>query len=142
MKNITQKLLTGALIVLSLGGAQQVFAEIAIIVHPSTSAADAKVIKRIFLGKVKAFDNGAPASPIELPEGDAVRSAFNSSFLKKSDAQMKSYWGRLVFTGKASAPEKAASADDMIAKVAANPDYIGYVDASKVGDSVKVVHSF
>jgi len=142
MNTLTQKVLTAALIVFSLGGVQQVFADIAIIVHPSNSTADVKTIKRIFLGKVKAFDDGADASPVELPEGDAVRSAFNSGFLKKSDAQMKSYWGRLVFTGKAAAPTKAASADDMIAKVAANPKFIGYVDASAVSDAVKVVHTF
>jgi len=136
-------LLTSVLLLLVLGSSHHSFAEIVIIVHPSNSAAgNPKTIKRIFLGKVKAFDGGDKASPVELPEGSAARSTFNSDFLGKSDAQMKSYWGRLVFTGKAAAPDQASSDEDMIAKVSANPQLIGYVDSAKLTDAVKVVHRF
>ena len=144
MKTIKLKnFLTTSLLVVGLGTIQLSFAEISVIVHPSnTGASDAKVMKRIFLGKAKAFSGGGNAIPIELAEGSAVRTTFNGDFLGKTDAQMKSYWGRLVFTGKATAPVQASSDDEMIKIVSSNPDYVGYIDSSKVTDAVKVVHSF
>ncbi|MFT5692106.1 MAG: ABC-type phosphate transport system substrate-binding protein [Oceanicoccus sp.] len=137
-------LLSSVLLLFVLGmSSNNSFAEIVIIVHPSNSAADdAKTLKRIFLGKVKDFEGGEPASPVDFAKGSATRSTFNSDFLGKSDAQMKSYWGRLVFTGKATAPDQSSSDEDMIAKVSSNPQLIGYVDAAKVTDAVKVVHRF
>ena len=136
-------LLSSVLLLYVLGVSSTSFAEIVVIVHPSNSAADdEKTIKRIFLGKAKAFGSGEKASPIDLPEGNATRSTFNSDFLGKSDAQIKSYWARLVFTGKATAPEQASSDEDMVAKVSSNPELIGYVDSAKVTDAVKVIHRF
>jgi len=118
-------------------------AETAIIVHPSNNAAiSPTAIKRIFLGKVKTFDGGDAATPVELAEGNVTRSSFNSDFLGKSNAQINSYWRRLVFTGKATAPLQAASDEAMIESVSKNPNLIGYIDASKASSAVKVVHTF
>lgn len=144
MKTIKLKnFLTTSLLLVGLGTIQLSFAEISIIVHPgNTSAADAKIMKRIFLGKAKTFSGGGNAIPIELTEGNTVRTTFNGEFLGKSDAQMKSYWGRLIFTGKATAPVQASSDEEMLKIVSSNPDYVGYIDSSKVTDAVKVVHTF
>lgn len=136
-------ILYSSLLLVALSTISTSFAETVIIVHPSNNvASNPSIIKQIFLGKAKEFDGGGEAIPVEMPEGNAARSTFNSDFLGKSDAQMKSYWGRLIFTGKASAPEKASSDDDMIKKVANDPKLIGYIDYSKVTDAVKVVHTF
>jgi hypothetical protein len=80
-------LLGSVLLLFILGASRNSFAEIAIIVHPSNgSAGDEKILKRIFLGKSKAFEGGEKASPVELPEGSAARTTFNSDFLGKSEA--------------------------------------------------------
>ncbi|WP_101756874.1 phosphate ABC transporter substrate-binding protein [Oceanicoccus sp. KOV_DT_Chl] len=144
MNNIKlNTLLASLLLIVGLAAPASSYAEIAIIVHPSNAGADdPTLLKRIFLGKVKAFSNGNAATPVELPEGSATRSTFNSDFVGKSDAQMKSYWGRLVFTGKATAPLQAASDEAMVESVSNNPNLVGYIDASKVTDAVKVVHRF
>jgi len=52
---------------------------------------------------------------------------------------MKAYWSRLVFTGKGKPPMSVGSASEMLSAVAADSSAIGYVDASQVNDSVKVV---
>lgn len=138
-----QNVLATCLLLIGLGTIQFSFAEISIIVNPAnTSAGDEQVLQRIFLGKAKAFSGGGNAIPIELAEGSPTRTTFNSDFLGKTDAQMKSYWGRLVFTGKATPPVQAKSDDEMLKIVSENPDYVGYIDSSKVTDAVKVVHKF
>jgi ABC-type phosphate transport system substrate-binding protein len=144
MKNIQYSaLFASILLVIGLSTASGSFAETAIIVHPSNNgASDVEVLKRIFLGKAKAFDGGAGATPVELAEGNPTRSTFNNGFIGKTDAQMKSYWGRLVFTGTATAPLQANSDESMVESVSKNPNLVGYVDAAKVTDAVKVVHKF
>ena len=135
--------LSGFVLVAGLNWIPLCLAETAIIVHPSNSSSTSpSILKRIFLGKAKEFDGGGEATPIYLSEGNAVRSSFNKDFLRKSDAQMKAYWGRLVFTGKAEAPSQAASDEDMIKQIASNPKLVGYIDSSKVTDGVKVIHKF
>ena len=140
MKNLLSKMLLVSIVALSVPYG---FAETAIIVHPSNAASiSPTILKRIFLGKVKAFDGSNAATPVEMAEGSATRSTFNGDFLGKTDAQMKSYWGRLIFTGKATAPLQAASDEAMIESVSKNPNMVGYIDASKATDAVKVVHTF
>ncbi len=116
-------------------------ADVAIIVNSasgvgSLSAGD---VKKIFLGKKKSFPNGDSATPVEQVDGSATRGAFNDKVLGKSDSQLKSYWSKIIFSGKGSPPDSVA--DDAAVKswVAANKSGIGYVDSSQVDGSVKVV---
>jgi len=119
------------------------YAETVVIVHKDNSSdINVGLIKRIFLGKAKKFKGGGVATPIELPENNATRSAFNKVLLGKSDTQMKAYWARLIFTGKATPPLQATDDNIVIEKVSSNPTLIGYIDSANVTDAVKVIHSF
>lgn len=118
-------------------------AAIAVIVHPSNSAAlDNNTISRVFLGKLKSFPGGGQAVPVNLAESDPTTTAFNKSVLKKSGSQLKAYWSKLVFTGKGTPPKVIDSSAEMIKLVGSNPNLIGYVDASQVDGSVKVIATF
>ena len=111
--------------------------EVAVIVHPSNGATIGKAdITALFLGKKKAFPDGSSAVPIIL--NDATTDEFNSKLLGKSASQLKSYWSKLVFTGKAN-PPKAVSSDEMVQLIASNPNMIGFIDSSKVTPDVKVI---
>ncbi len=119
------------------------WSEVAVIVHPSNGdTPDAKEIERIFLGKSKSFPGGGQALPINQAEGSDIRNAFDSGLLGRSASQMKAYWSKLVFTGKGTPPQEVAGDADVKAVVSSNPSTIGYIDASAVDDSVKVVHKF
>ncbi len=132
-----------ALFVFSFASISSSYADTVVIVHKdNASAINPALIKRIFLGKAKNFKGGGVATPIELPESNPTRSAFNKGLLKKSDTQMKAYWARLVFTGKATPPVQVADDAAVIEKVSNNPTLIGYIDSASVTDAVKVVHSF
>lgn len=113
-----------------------------VIVHPSNSSAlDNKAIKKIFLGKSKSFPGGGSVVPISLDDGSSGATTFNKGMLGKSSSQLKSYWAKLVFTGKATPPQTVANDAEMLALISANPNMIGYIEGD--GDaSVKVVASF
>ncbi|MPY23624.1 phosphate ABC transporter substrate-binding protein [Shewanella psychropiezotolerans] len=121
----------------------QALAGIAVIVHPNNSdSLDKKSISNLYLGKTKRFPGGAQAVPINLEEGQASRGDFDSNVLGKSSSQLKSYWSKKVFTGKGTPPKEFATDDEVIKLVSSNPNIIGYIDSSKVNDSVKVVAEF
>lgn len=118
-----------------------VLAEVAVIVHPSSAVATMtdEDVSRIFLGKSNNFPGGAQAVPLNQDEGSLVRDKFNEAVCKKNASQYKAYWSQLVFTGKGTPPKDAGKDSAVKALIAANPNMIGYVDASAVDASVKVV---
>lgn len=118
-------------------------AEIAVIVNKAnTSVISDSDISRIFLGKNKKFASGDKVKPANLKSGDNTRSGFEEKVLGKNSQQVKAYWSKLIFSGKAKPLKEVGTAEDAIAFVIANPDAIAYIDASKVNDSVKVVKVF
>lgn len=113
-------------------------AEVAIVVSSSSaiSSNDAKEISRLFLGKSKSL-GGQAATPLNQKGGTA--DAFNKALLNKSSSQVKAYWSKLVFTGKGTPPEEVGSDADVISKLGANPEAVGYIDAGSVTGDVKVL---
>lgn len=136
-----KKIISSLAAVAALGWSAFVFAEVAVIVHPSVEhgSLTRAEVSRLFLGKSKSFPNGMHAVAVNQDEGSAVREKFIADVCEKSPSQYKAYWSRLVFTGKGVAPRDAG--DDVAVKsmVASNPKMIGYVDASVVDATVKVV---
>ncbi len=119
-------------------------AETSVIVSNSNSngGIDKSTVSKIFLGKSKSFPDGSQAIPIDQDDSSPVRETFNSSLLGKSASQLKSYWSRLIFTGKGTPPKQSGDDAGVKALVANNPNMIGYIDSSAVDASVKVVHKF
>ena len=119
------------------------FAEVSVVVHPeNTSTFDSKIIKKMFLGKTKSFNNGRIAILLSPIEGDPARKVFNKKVLNKSTNQVNAYWSKMIFTGKGVPPQEMASASDIISAVSANKDAISYVDSAAVTSAVKVVATF
>jgi len=127
----------------SLLTSHQVVAEVAIVVHPSNaSSIDQSSIKRLFLGKTKAFSNGRAAILLSLSPSSPLVDEFNKKVMGKSGSQIKAHWSKMIFTGKGTPPQEMASAAEILAAVSTNPDAIGFIDASSVTDAVKVVATF
>jgi len=120
-----------------------VFAGTAIIVNAdNTSGIDVETVKRIYLGKSKAFPYGSRAIPLTFETGDSLRDTFNKDVLGKSESQYSAFWSKLVFTGRGTPPEMISNEEEMLTLVATNPNTIGFIDESKVDGSVKVVSTF
>ncbi len=135
---ITYSLIFLGLLLTSLG-----HSETAVIVHPSNNNDfSSKDIQRIFLGKLNTFRDGGPAIPLDQKLGNTTRKFFIKTILKKTDKQMTAYWSRQVFTGRGLPPKEVDDPAALKKLVAENPNTIGYIDASIVDKSIKVVHRF
>ena len=131
MKTRIQGLFAALLLAAALPAMAQ---SVAVIVNPgNANPPSAEQISNIFLGK------STELAGIDLPDGNAVRSAFYQKVTGKDGAQLKSYWAKLVFTGKAQPLKEAASDAEMKKLVASDPKAIGYIDKSAVDGSVKMV---
>lgn len=134
-------LLLSALLGMTLSASA--FADIVVIVNPAnTSEVSADDVGRLFLGKKNKFADGSKAVPFYLAQGHEAREEFNKKALGKSSSQLKAYWSKLIFTGKGTPPDALGSVDDVIAKVASDPEAIAYIDAASVNDKVRVVQSY
>jgi hypothetical protein len=119
------------------------FAEVSVIVNSAnTDQINAKLIKRIYLGKIKAFPNGKKVKVLTLKDNAPETETFRQTALKKSNSQFKSYWSKLAFTGKGTPPTEVSSAVEMINAVKADASSIGFVDSSAVTGDVTVVAKF
>src|SRR6185369_175995 len=56
----------------------------------------------IFLGRYRKLPSGRVALPIDVAEEGTDRARFYQLLVKKSPAEMGSYWARLVFSGTTS----------------------------------------
>jgi ABC-type phosphate transport system substrate-binding protein len=110
---------------------------VAVIVNPKNAAPPSgDQIANIYLGK------SADLVGVDLPDGSAARDAFYQKATGKDGAQVKAYWAKLVFTGKAQ-PLKELGSDAEVKKfVASTPNAIGYIDKSAADGSVKVIASY
>lgn len=130
-------------VVLSLFIAFNCKAEVAIIVHPNnTNTLDQFTLAQIFLGKTEEFPDGSRAVPINQEEGSKTMSEFSKNVLKKSERQLKAYWSKVLFTGKGVPPKNVKGNAEVIDMIAKDPTLIGYVDASEVNDTVKVLGTY
>jgi len=114
-------------------------ADIHIIVHTSNQVDMSQAyIKRIFLGKVAHFPGGKPAIPVNIQAGTDLRKTFERIILNKSDAQVRSYWAKRIFTGKG-IPPKEVNLLDLLTLIASDPRFIGYTnEAADLGPEVRV----
>jgi len=97
-----------------------------------------KLAKKIFLGK-KSNTGSMEIVPIDQGENSEIRKTFYKKVANKSPEKMKSYWSKLIFSGRA-VPLKVINGDaEVIFWISENKNAIGYVDSKSVTDSVKVL---
>lgn len=109
-------------------------AEVAVIVNAGASAAPSQSdVANIFLGKDKSLKG------VDQAAWNPTKEKFYAGVANKNESQLKSYWSGLVFTGKGQPLPTVADDAAVVAKVGAEADAIGYVDAAAVTDKVKVL---
>ncbi len=105
----------------------------------STTALSAEQAANLYLGKGNRLPNGATAVVFELENGDPLRVEFHAKVTGKSEAQLQSYWSRLVFTGKGTPPPQLKDAAQMKYSIASTVNAVGYIDEAQVDASVLVL---
>lgn len=136
---LTKFKILSVLVVMSISSAA--FAEIAIVGHPEDSIGDIDTqnVRNLFLGERKSFPNGVHATPVNHVVGSPDRKEFFSTVLSMGEPSHKRHWKRKISTGSGNSPVEVSSHDALLKTIANTPGSIGYIDASKVDDSVKVL---
>lgn len=116
-------------------------AEIVVVmsVNSTVNKLDKDKVSALFLGKTSTFPDGNPAEPLEQVEETPAHEEFHHLVTEKSNSQLKSYWAKMVFSGKGNPPKEAPNSAEVLKLIAANPSLIGYIDKSALNNAIKVV---
>ncbi len=124
---------------LSLAATPAFAGKIVVAANSSQAALDKAAAQAIFLGRTTSV-GGQPA--VIVFQKGPTRAPFESGVVGRAGAQLTAHWSRLVFTGRAKAPEEVADDAAVKAKLAATPGAIGYISDAAVDASVKVLLDF
>jgi hypothetical protein len=94
--------------------------------------------EQLYLGRRTTLDNGLSVSLVDLPSG-AVRNQFYQLLTGKNPGQIRAYWSRQVFTGRALPPREAASIEEARELLIADPASIGYLPESELDKRLRVL---
>ncbi len=112
-----------------------------VVIHAEnpTTELPAATVSRMFLKKLKRWPHGVRVVPIDLQAKSEVRKDFTRAVHKKSVTAIKSFWQRMIFSGRGDPPPLEESSEEAVLDfVRSNPGAIGYVAvATPLGDGVK-----
>lgn len=112
-----------------------------IIVHPENriAAIDRGFLRNAFLKKTSSWGDRRTIRPIGLTPKFPERARFASVVLKKTTAQLKSYWSQQIFSGKGIPPPESDSVTRVVAYVLANRGAVAFVPADANVGKAKVI---
>ena len=118
-------------------------ADVAVIVHPesATNELTPRQVKKLFLGRMHMFPStNIEAVPIDQKESQRTYSVFYSDLIGMTPVKLKRYRAAYLFSGKGRLPLEVDSDLQVRSYIAGNRSAIGYIDASLLDESVKVVY--
>jgi hypothetical protein len=98
-----------------------------------------KEIVDLYMGRTRAFPGGEIALPFDLPRDSPGRAAFYLTLTGMGQAQINSYWSRLMFSGQTMPPPALPNEAAMADVVKRNPSAIGYLSQEPSDKSLRVV---
>jgi ABC-type phosphate transport system substrate-binding protein len=112
-----------------------------IIVHPDNQvdALSRAFLRNAYLKKSTQWGHGGTIRPLDLSSKLPARDQFTHEVIKKTPAQLKTYWNQQIFSGKGVPPPEVESVAAAIAYVLANPGAVGYLPANADPGKAKVV---
>ncbi len=93
----------------------------------------------LLLKKKAKWNDGEGVEPADREASSPIRGALSDTIHKRATSVIVRYWQRQIFTGREVPPPTHASDADMLTFVRGRRGAIGYVAASAVDASVKVV---
>ena len=112
-----------------------------IIVNPENrvDAVSREFLRNAYLKKATTWGPGGTIRPVDLTSKLPVRDQFTHDVIKKTPAQLKTYWNQQIFSGKGVPPPEADSVQAVISYVLANPGAVGYLPVDVDPGKAKVV---
>ncbi|MDE2075633.1 MAG: phosphate ABC transporter substrate-binding protein [Burkholderiales bacterium] len=113
------------------------WADPVVIVNPKVTVklSDAEV-KNLYLGAAKGLPDGTSIVLLAVKSGP-TRDEFMTKVLGRTETQYRAVWSRLMFTGTGQPPKEIESDDEVKRLVAHNPNLMGFIDSSKLDDSIR-----
>ena len=140
MKKTLQILLFSITIMILAAAAEA--RSVKLVVNGSNNASSITKAKAadLFLKRVTRWDSGKTVTPVDLSEKNSSRSAFCRELLGKEVAWVKSYWQKMIFSGRATPPAELSSEGEVLDFVRNNADAVGYVsDSATLPAGVRVL---
>lgn len=95
-------------------------------------------LKNIFLGEIQNWSNGELILTVNQ-HSSITGSSFCNNYLKIQPETLYLKWSKLIFSGLISKPINCENDDEVKFEVNKNKNRVGYIDASKVDETVKVL---
>ncbi|MCK0155152.1 hypothetical protein MWU49_15665 [Alcanivorax sp. S6407] len=119
----------------------QVMAEVVVVVgkdSPISSLSESQLRQLYLEGSGRI--GGTSVKALDLPEDNRARKEFYQEAVGKTPAQMKSYWARMIFTGRGAPPRMVSGNRAMQVMLENNPELIGYLPGDQVSSGLKVLY--
>lgn len=132
----------GALLALAVSLRSEEAAGLQMVVNASiaVSSLPRNTVADMFLGKVKAWEDGRKVLIVDQSLYSPVRARFTKEVLGRPVSAVKTYWEERVFSGREQPPPVKRSDAEVVEFVVKNPGAIGYVSAgANLIPGVKVV---
>ena len=112
-----------------------------VIVNPQSpvDSIDRDFLSDAYLKKTTEWGSGETIRPIDLTAKYAARDRFTEQVVRKTPAQLKTYWNQQIFSGKGVPPPEAEAPGDVIEYVLANKGAVGYIPADIDAGKAKVI---
>jgi ABC-type phosphate transport system substrate-binding protein len=112
-----------------------------VIVNPNNpiTSIDRDDLRDIYLKRTITWQSGGAVHPVDLPKQLPARERFTHEVLRKTKTQLRSYWSRQIFSGKAVPPAEAGSVREMIDRVLSQEGAIGYLPIDADPGKARVV---
>ncbi|WP_035231817.1 hypothetical protein [Alcanivorax nanhaiticus] len=137
MKKIIYQWIAALIFILPL----QVLADVVVVVakgSPITSLSENQLRQLYLQGSGRIAGNSVKA--LDLPEDSSTRKEFYLAAVGKTPAQMKSYWARMIFTGRGAPPRMVSGDRAMQVMLENNPELVGYLPGNQVSSGLKVLY--
>lgn len=121
-------------------GIQFAWADIALVTgrQSSIQGLGREEATQLYLGHRATLANGQAAVLIDLPPGP-VRDAFYLDLTGKNPAQIRAYWSRQVFTGRALPPRQASGMEEILRWLAEGRASLAYLPMEALDPRVRVL---
>lgn len=102
---------------------------------PSLNADEAS---QLYLGRRTTLEDGTQVTLYDLP-GGSTRDRLYALLTGKNPSQIRAYWSRQVFTGRALPPREASSPADLPTLLSNDPSAIGYLPDGPLDPRLRVL---
>jgi ABC-type phosphate transport system substrate-binding protein len=116
--------------------------EVDVVVNKSNSIGplSREEVRRMFMGDKSSWPGGKRITVLMLAVDQPERAVILREVLKMNESDYTKYFLQAAFTGRVlAAPKDLPSPAQMKARLAANPNAIGYLNKQDVDDSVRVL---